>query len=379
MANFEYIQSNAWNEKNDEDEGKRMEKKGLHVLMGNQIYYNHRVNADNIYWRCIYSKKAAHCKGSVKIDGGEAVIAQVPHNDHEPLTAKEVEVLKFKITVKDRCQTEAATTKKIYSEETKSLVAKHSLTNAEVAKLAPSYRRMASCLQKRRAKTRPRLPNAIKEIKLVDPKYTMTSGGTSKYLVFNSKNNKILLFCSPDGFACLADSTCWHGDGTFHVASKYFYQLYIIQAWFKNRMIPCAFALMHRRRAVDYVKLLKALENGASEIGKVLSPRYITTEIESAAIIAFKAVFNGIQSKGCMFHLGQNIMKRLGVLGLKQNYTDDSEFNRWINNVFALTLCPLDKIDEEFEKCLTTKPDLLRIDEFLDYFVANYFEGMFNF
>jgi hypothetical protein len=72
-------------------------------------------------------------------------------------------------------------------------------------------------------------------------------------------------------------------------------------------------------------------------------------------------------------------MKRLGVLGLKQNYTDDSEFNRWINNVFALALCPLDKIDEEFEKCLTTKPDLLRIDEFLDYFVANYFEGMFNF
>jgi hypothetical protein len=174
------------------------------------------------------------------------------------------------------------------------------------SKLTPSYRRMASWVQKRRAKTRPRLPNAMKEIKLVDPKYTMTSGGTSKYLVLNSKNNKILLFCSPDGFACLADSTCWHGGGTLHVASKYFYQLYIIQAWFKNRMIPCAFASMHRRRANDYLKLLKALENGASAIDKVLSPRYITTDFESAAIIAFKAVVNGIQSKGCMFHLGQN-------------------------------------------------------------------------
>ncbi len=160
-----------------------------------------------------------------------------------------------------------------------------------------------------------------------------------RYLILNSKNNKILLFCSPDGLACLSDAAYWHGDGTFHVAAKYFYQLYIIHAWFKNRMIPCAFALMHRRRSSDHVKVLKAYVNEASTTGKIpQKPQIIMTDFDSAAIKAFKQVFSGIISKGFMFHLGQNFMKRLGSIGLKTRYSEDLTFNRWINSVFGCDL-----------------------------------------
>jgi hypothetical protein len=123
------------------------------------------------------------------------------------------------------------------------------------------------------------------------------------------------------------------------------------------------------------VKVLKALVNEASTTGKILKPQVIMTDFESAAIKAFKQVFSEIISKGCMFHLGQNFMKRLGSIGLKTRYSEDLTFNRWINSVFGLALCPVNLIATQFAKCLEDKPDVPRIDEFLDYVVANYFEG----
>ncbi len=67
----------------------------------------------------------------------------------------------------------------------------------------------------------------------------------------------------------------WHGDGTFHCASKYFMQLNIIHCWIEHRMIPAVFALMKRRRLKDYVKLLEVLKFEALNIGLNLKPQQI--------------------------------------------------------------------------------------------------------
>ena len=97
---------------------------------------------------------------------------------------------------------------------------------------------------------------------------------------------------------------------------------------------------MHRRRTRDYHKILKALNREAVLLGKALKPEIITTDFELAAINAFKSVYPGIKSKGCMFHLGQNIMKHLTDIALKQAYAEDDKFNQWINSIFELAFCP---------------------------------------
>jgi hypothetical protein len=53
------------------------------------------------------------------------------------------------------------------------------------------------------------------------------------------------VFCSRIGL---------EGDGTFYVAAKYFYQLYLLYGWYNYYMIPCAWILMTKRRSVDYKK-----------------------------------------------------------------------------------------------------------------------------
>jgi hypothetical protein len=71
-------------------------------------------------------------------------------------------------------------------------------------------------------------------------------------------------------------------------------------------------------------------------------------------------------------------MKRLSDIGLKIKYSEDVDFKQWINSVFALALCPLDHIDEQWERVLENQPqNVPRLEEFLDYFVDNYFEGVF--
>ncbi|CAF0789174.1 unnamed protein product [Brachionus calyciflorus] len=43
----------------------------------------------------------------------------------------------------------------------------------------------------------------------------------TKFLILNTKNNKIFLFCSFDGISCLSDAQHWFADGTYHVASNH--------------------------------------------------------------------------------------------------------------------------------------------------------------
>ena len=78
----------------------------------------------------------------------------------------------------------------------------------------------------------------------------------------------------------LSESKKWHADGTFHTKARYFSQLYTFHAYFPmskydenidqvwvKRMIPCAWIYMKRRRTKDYIRVVKALEEAANNLG----------------------------------------------------------------------------------------------------------------
>ncbi|CAF0719086.1 unnamed protein product [Brachionus calyciflorus] len=150
-------------------------------------------------------------------------------------------------------------------------------------------------------------------------------------------------------------------------------------------MIPCVFILMNRRRTCDYNFILEAIIKEATKLGLVLDPKKIMTELEFAAINAFKAKFPHAQNKACLFHFAQALFKHFTAPGFfKTEYNNDPKINSWFRRLFCLSLVPVDQITEVWIKILNDKPIFIetnknkKIDEFLEYFVDTYFEGKFD-
>ena len=149
----------------------------------------------------------------------------------------------------------------IYKQERKKL---SEMTGSEKSVLAlyiPSFDSIQSMVYS--SITRPKMPTSLNTI-IIDSENRLTSNKKQTFLIFQSKLNHTLFFCSVDGL--MSGSRCyWHADGTFYTAAKYFYQLYVIHVWFNYQMIPAAWVLMNRRRSKDYVLVFKALDREAKK------------------------------------------------------------------------------------------------------------------
>ena len=354
---FDYIKSNQYKSEYDADENNG--KKGYEVLSGGFIFAKKKQNKDSNYWQCKHKK----CKASITIGFDDKVInissnqhniiqpsSEIPEADwHVPLQENQIKTLSFLKKVKERVSNgEECGTAKIWEDEQNKLF-KTLMTDQdkdEVASLIPAFSSLKHGLQKRKSKNRPKLPTSLSSI-VIDGKYTTTSNGIDKFLIYKTRKNSKLVFCSKTGLEVLSKSSEWHCDGTFYTASKYFYQLYLLHAYFKGRMIPCAFILMNRRRRIDYEAVIDALIKEASKYDFVLEPKRIMTDLELAAIQAFKAKFPSVQNKACLFHFAQALLKHFTATGyFKIEYNNDVKINNWFRRLFCLSLIPIDRITE---------------------------------
>lgn len=62
----------------------------------------------------------------------------------------------------------------------------------------------------------------------------------------------IIVLCSETGLPVLAESERWQSDGIFVAAVEGFSQLYLIHAWFRGHLLPCAFVLLTCKKEVVY-------------------------------------------------------------------------------------------------------------------------------
>lgn len=147
---------------------------------------------------------------------------------HVTMSQNQIKTLSFLKKVKNRISNgEENGTAKIWEDEQNKLY-KTLITDQdkdEVASLIPAFQSLKHGFQKRKSKNRPKLPSSLASI-VIDGKYTKTSNEIDKFLIFKTKKNSKLVFCSKTGLEILSQSSEWHCDGTFYVASKYFYQLY---------------------------------------------------------------------------------------------------------------------------------------------------------
>ena len=63
--------------------------------------------------------------------------------------------------------------------------------------------------------------------------------------------------------------------------------------------------------------------------------------------------------KGCLFHFGQALHKKLKKLQLSELYIHNQQFHKWIRIIFALALLPHSQVNEAWLKVLNQKPKII--------------------
>lgn len=163
----------------------------------------------------------------------------------------------------------------------------------------------------------------------------------------------------------------WLGDGTFAVVPNSYFQLYTIHTRVGNKYPPCVYFLLPNKTQNTYVRMLDALMVLIPEA----NPRTILADFEGAAQNAFHQAYPNAAMKGCLFHLGQSVQRKVAEIGLKTNYQTDAAFNIAVKSLVALAFVPEQDVLERYQEIADSFPDIERADELLNYFELTYIQG----
>lgn len=190
--------------------------------------------------------------------------------------------------------------------------------------------------------------------------------------------SRFLILGEQDLMNKLENSDLWLGDGTFDVCPAVFYQLYTVHCQVGNSFPPCVYILMPNKSQDSYVRALTKLK----EIIPAASPDRVLVDFETAPINAFGQVFDTAVIKGCLFHQGQNLNKKVAELGLKIPYQTNVEFNMAVKSLLALAFVPendvlvlFQELGEKFQTLIDENPELERANELLTYVDLYYIRG----
>jgi hypothetical protein len=98
-------------------------------------------------------------------------------------------------------------------------------------------------------------------------------------------------------------------DGTFKVVPDIFYQLCIIHAVYRDHVVPVIYALLRKKNAATYERLIDEVINVAPD----WLPNSVMMGFEQGSISALKGRFPSVALCGCYFHLRQSIHRKLQV------------------------------------------------------------------
>lgn len=80
-----------------------------------------------------------------------------------------------------------------------------------------------------------------------------------------------------------------------------------------------------------------------------LRPEIVITDFEIAAINIFKTFFPSVEMKGCLFHLGQNIIKNVRTNGFITQFRENEYYKIFIRALICLAFIPEESICDVFD------------------------------
>uniref|UniRef100_A0A914I3W6 MULE transposase domain-containing protein n=1 Tax=Globodera rostochiensis TaxID=31243 RepID=A0A914I3W6_GLORO len=167
-----------------------------------------------------------------------------------------------------------------------------------------------------------------------------------QFLIYDSNNvragaDRVLVFPSARALDYLRENKHWAADSTFQVTPR------ILASYLSS-------------------EVLTALKD---KLGADHKPLSVMTDFEVGEYSSFVAVYDGITTKACVFHLAQSHMRRMKQLGLTRRYNDPAV--RKVPRLCAsLAFLPFELIRRGFAIIINQSP--LGMKDFLFYVAKNY-------
>jgi hypothetical protein len=145
-------------------------------------------------------------------------------------------------------------------------------------------------------------------------------------------------------------------DGTFYTTPRFFAHVYIIHYFKGYKCFPLLYCFLTDKQQNTYVKMLNLVKNFLNRTGVAYNPIEFHVDFEASMINAIRIVHTLAIIRGCYFHFGKAIYRKIQDLGLSNCYRNSTEFKFFVNMVSVLPLVPLNLLEEAIYLCVTLKP-----------------------
>lgn len=270
------------------------------------FYYLERITKQRTYnWSC--SKRiACHCKSRLVTelkDGIHCVIKRSGVHTHSP-EAVEGFVRDANIKLKELSKQTCLPASQIIRE---TIV----LTPSESRDALPSKMAQKSKIMRtRKKKWNMKEPKTVDDIDMPLNLYVLEG----ELFVLAEKwvdDEFFIILGTKSSLEMLSSSDCWAVDGTFHVVPRVMRQLFSIHGRVHGEIVPLVFCLMSKKTLKSYVAVFNELLTIAGNHELNLCPRRIICDFEMGIISAIKQCFPNTDLRGCLFHFGQIIWRKV--------------------------------------------------------------------
>lgn len=170
----------------------------------------------------------------------------------------------------------------------------------------------------------------------------------------NDDESRILLFGREDAKEWSHLIKKIYIDGTFKLAPPLFEQVFVILVERERFVFPVLYALLPNKRETTYCSLFRLIKT----IWPNFEPESVSVDYEMAIINAVTEHFPTVAIRGCLFHLAQNIKRKLGREHLLAKYNRDADFTLKARMIVALAFVPMDHLKDVVQTLYSQLPEL---------------------
>ena len=134
-----------------------------------------------------------------------------------------------------------------------------SLNEDTLARL-PNVETLCRDVRRNRNAIHPIVPDAQDTLFIIPPNYMVNALGQQFLMYDNQRQDRILLFSTPESLRFLANADNWFMDGTFKSSPQQFTQLYTIHGLSSGRNVVGAYALLPDKRMATYAEMLTQIQ-----------------------------------------------------------------------------------------------------------------------